>query len=210
LIQEKVICTDRNRNTFSAYFLFWRWTCRVVFYVFHCSSRNSHRFFACVYRAIKRSDCFHADGDSAPCHVSNIIYMVFFGIVQVILSQIPDFDRIWWLSIVAAIMSFSYSTIGLGLGLGKASGMETHPSPQLHIYIYIWIHLCPMFLLWCGLSAVFECLHWDAVVSAYLFTCRNREFKTFDYWHAFRTYGCRTLTQFTLQKEIILMALWLG
>jgi hypothetical protein len=89
--------------------------------------------FACVYRAIKRSDCFHADGDSAPCHVSNIIYMVFFGIVQVILSQIPDFDRIWWLSIVAAIMSFSYSTIGLGLGLGKASGMETHPSPQLHI-----------------------------------------------------------------------------
>jgi len=59
--------------------------------------------------------------------------MVFFGIVQVILSQIPDFDRIWWLSIVAAIMSFSYSTIGLGLGLGKASGMETHPSPQLHI-----------------------------------------------------------------------------
>jgi hypothetical protein len=55
--------------------------------------------------------------------------MVFFGIVQVILSQIPDFDRIWWLSIVAAIMSFSYSTIGLGLGLGKASGKETHPSP---------------------------------------------------------------------------------
>jgi hypothetical protein len=68
--------------------------------------------------------------------------MVFFGIVQVILSQIPDFDRIWWLSIVAAIMSFSYSTIGLGLGLGKASGMETHPSPQLHIYIYIYGSIC--------------------------------------------------------------------
>jgi hypothetical protein len=65
--------------------------------------------------------------------------MVFFGIVQVILSQIPDFDRIWWLSIVAAIMSFSYSTIGLGLGLGKASGMETHPSPQLHTHIYIYM-----------------------------------------------------------------------
>ncbi|CAK9223813.1 unnamed protein product [Sphagnum troendelagicum] len=80
--------------------------------------------------AIKRSDCFHADGDSAPCHVSNIIYMVFFGIVQVILSQIPDFDRIWWLSIVAAIMSFSYSTIGLGLGLGKASEGD-HPHGTL-------------------------------------------------------------------------------
>ncbi|MBL2492338.1 hypothetical protein ELJ55_29785, partial [Klebsiella pneumoniae] len=34
-------------------------------------------------------------------------------------SQIPDFDQVWWLSIVAAVMSFTYSGIGLGLGMTK-------------------------------------------------------------------------------------------
>ncbi|KAK6946418.1 Amino acid transporter, transmembrane domain [Dillenia turbinata] len=43
------------------------------------------------------------------------------------LSQydIPDFDQVWWLSIVAAIMSFTYSTVGLGLGVAKAAGTVT-------------------------------------------------------------------------------------
>ena len=49
--------------------------------------------------------------------------MILFGIIQIILSQIPDFDQIWWLSIVAAIMSLSYSTIGLGLGIAKVIGI---------------------------------------------------------------------------------------
>ncbi|KAM7278657.1 hypothetical protein ACFE04_005791 [Oxalis oulophora] len=41
---------------------------------------------------------------------------------KIIFSQIPDFDQVWWLSIVAAIMSFTYSTVGLGLGIGKVAG----------------------------------------------------------------------------------------
>lgn len=45
--------------------------------------------------------------------------MIAFGVVQIIFSQIPDFDQLWWLSIVAAVMSFGYSTIGLGLGISK-------------------------------------------------------------------------------------------
>jgi len=45
-----------------------------------------------------------------------------FGIFQIVLSQIPDFDRIWWLSIVAAIMSFGYSSIGLSLAIAKVAG----------------------------------------------------------------------------------------
>lgn len=49
-------------------------------------------------------------------------YMIAFGIVEVICSQIPDFDQLWWLSIVAAVMSFTYSTIGLGLGIAKVAG----------------------------------------------------------------------------------------
>ena len=38
-------------------------------------------------------------------------------------SQILDFDQVRWLSIVAAIMSFTYSSVGLGLGLGKVAGI---------------------------------------------------------------------------------------
>ncbi|KAL7216510.1 hypothetical protein ACSBR1_028452 [Camellia fascicularis] len=49
-------------------------------------------------------------------------HMLLFGAVQVIFSQIPDFHNIAWLSIIAAIMSFSYSSIGLGLGLAKTIG----------------------------------------------------------------------------------------
>lgn len=49
--------------------------------------------------------------------------MLLFGVVQIVMSQIPDFHSIEWLSIVAAIMSFMYSFIGLGLGAAKVIGM---------------------------------------------------------------------------------------
>ncbi|KAG0458350.1 hypothetical protein HPP92_023507 [Vanilla planifolia] len=45
-----------------------------------------------------------------------------FGLVQIIFSQIPDFHNMQWLSIVAAIMSFSYSIIGIALVVAKAIG----------------------------------------------------------------------------------------
>lgn len=45
--------------------------------------------------------------------------MILYGVIQVILSQIPSFHKIWGLSILAAIMSFTYSTTGFGLGLAK-------------------------------------------------------------------------------------------
>lgn len=48
-------------------------------------------------------------------------YMIAFGIAEIIFSQIPDFEKLWWLSIVAAVMSFAYSTIGLGLGIAKVA-----------------------------------------------------------------------------------------
>ncbi|KAK6923488.1 Amino acid transporter, transmembrane domain [Dillenia turbinata] len=67
--------------------------------------------------AIKRSNCFHESGRKNPCHISSNPYMIAFGIAEILFSQIPDFDQIWWLSIVAAVMSFTYSTIGLALGI---------------------------------------------------------------------------------------------
>lgn len=69
--------------------------------------------------AVKRSNCFHESGGKNPCHISSYPYMIMFGIAEIAFSQIPDFDQIWWLSIVAAVMSFTYSSIGLALGVAK-------------------------------------------------------------------------------------------
>jgi amino acid permease len=57
--------------------------------------------------------------------------MIAFGLVQILFSQIPDFDQLWWLSILAAVMSFTYSSAGLALGIaqvvvnGKVKGSLT-------------------------------------------------------------------------------------
>jgi hypothetical protein len=59
--------------------------------------------------------------------------MISFGLVQIVFSQIPDFDQLWWLSILAAVMSFTYSTIGLGLGIGKVIGIYNNFT---HMFYY--------------------------------------------------------------------------
>ncbi|MQL86821.1 hypothetical protein Taro_019350 [Colocasia esculenta] len=69
--------------------------------------------------AIQRSDCFHANGHDAKCAASSYGFMVIFAGIQIVLAQIPNFHKLWWLSIVAAVMSFAYSTIGLGLSIAK-------------------------------------------------------------------------------------------
>ncbi|KAL2247736.1 UNVERIFIED_CONTAM: putative amino acid permease 7 [Sesamum indicum] len=70
-------------------------------------------------RAIQRSNCFHREGHKAACKYGNAYYMLIFGLIQVIVSQIPDFRNTEWLSVIAAIMSFMYSSIGAALGLAK-------------------------------------------------------------------------------------------
>ncbi|EOA39339.1 hypothetical protein CARUB_v10012383mg [Capsella rubella] len=73
--------------------------------------------------AIGRSNCYHEKGHKAKCSVSNYPYMASFGVVQIILSQIPNFHEISFLSIIAAVMSFSYASIGIGLAISSvASG----------------------------------------------------------------------------------------
>lgn len=54
--------------------------------------------------------------------------MIMFGLTEILLSQIKDFDQIWWLSIVAAIMSFTYSGIGLALGIIQVAGKYNYGS----------------------------------------------------------------------------------
>ncbi|CAN1239967.1 Amino acid permease 3 [Linum grandiflorum] len=60
--------------------------------------------------AVKRANCFHRSGRKDPCHMNQNPYMIAFGLVEILFSQIPDFDQLSWLSIVAAVMSFIYSS----------------------------------------------------------------------------------------------------
>ncbi|CAL5013932.1 unnamed protein product [Urochloa decumbens] len=66
---------------------------------------------------IRRANCFNEKGRGNTCKISSTPYAIIFGIAEILFSQIPNFDHIWWLSIVAAVMSFAYSSIGLGLGI---------------------------------------------------------------------------------------------
>ncbi|XP_059631199.1 amino acid permease 6-like [Cornus florida] len=74
--------------------------------------------------AVKRSNCFHKNGHDVKCSISNYPFMSIFAVIQIVLSQIPNFHKLSWLSIVAAIMSFAYSSIGLGLSIAKVVGGE--------------------------------------------------------------------------------------
>ncbi|KAL9666132.1 hypothetical protein QQ045_000456 [Rhodiola kirilowii] len=74
--------------------------------------------------AVQKEGCLHTHGGAkgeASCKINSNPYMIAFGVVQIFLSQIPDFDQLWWLSAVAAVMSFTYSTIGLALGITKVA-----------------------------------------------------------------------------------------
>ncbi|KAG6537421.1 hypothetical protein ZIOFF_002515 [Zingiber officinale] len=75
--------------------------------------------FCAWAQAIKKSNCFHKNGQDATCEVSTTMNMVIFAVIQILLSQLPNFHKISWLSIVAAIMSVAYSSIGLGLSVSK-------------------------------------------------------------------------------------------
>ncbi|KAF5445615.1 hypothetical protein F2P56_034657 [Juglans regia] len=72
--------------------------------------------------AVKRSNCFHKHGHDAKCHTSNYPFMIMYACVQIVLSQIPNFHKLSWLSILAAVMSFTYASIGLGLSIAKVAG----------------------------------------------------------------------------------------
>lgn len=70
-------------------------------------------------RAIQKSNCYHKEGHEASCEYGDTTYMLIFGCVQIVVSQIPDFHNMAWLSAVSATMSFSYASIGFALGLAK-------------------------------------------------------------------------------------------
>ncbi|WJX21126.1 Amino acid permease 6 [Trifolium repens] len=81
--------------------------------------------------AIKKSNCFHKYGHEADCKTSNYLFMVIFGIFEILLSQIPDFHELSWLSILAAVMSFGYASIGIGLSIAKIAEPGHHVTTGL-------------------------------------------------------------------------------
>ncbi|KAK1265880.1 Amino acid permease 1 [Acorus gramineus] len=64
---------------------------------------------------VMRTNCFHSKGHDAQCSASGNLYMIIFGLVEILLSQFPNLEKITLISVVAAVMSFSYSLIGLYL-----------------------------------------------------------------------------------------------
>lgn len=70
-------------------------------------------------RAVARTDCRHNRGHDAACASSGTMYMVAFGVVEVVLSQFPSLEKLTIISVVAAVMSCTYSFVGLFLSAAK-------------------------------------------------------------------------------------------
>ncbi|TXG64049.1 hypothetical protein EZV62_011043 [Acer yangbiense] len=104
------------------------------------------------YRAIKRSNCFHKNGHEAGCHTTNNMFMIIFGVTEIILSQIPNFHELSGLSIIAAIMSFAYSLIGLGLSIAKIAGGDTGKTSIEGVIIGVDVTMAKK--LWNSLQAI--------------------------------------------------------
>ncbi|KAJ9672505.1 hypothetical protein PVL29_025923 [Vitis rotundifolia] len=99
------------------------WVCGLVVYISFYGIGIAYTITSAIsMRAIKKSNCYHKEGHDAACAYGDNSFMLIFGAIQIVTSQIPDFHNIEWLSVVAAVMSFCYSFIGLGLGLAKTIG----------------------------------------------------------------------------------------
>ncbi|MFS7964998.1 putative amino acid transporter, transmembrane domain-containing protein [Helianthus anomalus] len=62
--------------------------------------------------------------------------MAVFAVIQIVLSQIPNFHKLSWLSILAAVMSFAYSLIGVGLSFAKvAGGVHTKTTLCMRLFV---------------------------------------------------------------------------
>lgn len=80
----------------------------------------------CVIRAMKKAICYHKQGHDHDCTLSNNPYIIIFGAIQILLSQVPNFHELSFLSVAAAIMSFGYASIGLGLSVAMIAGRRRH------------------------------------------------------------------------------------
>ncbi|XP_042483335.1 amino acid permease 1-like, partial [Macadamia integrifolia] len=78
--------------------------------------------------SIYKTNCYHKRGHEASCEISDNFFSVIFGIIEIFLSQIPNFHKLSWLSSIAAVMPFIYTLIGVALSLAKIVSGKTGKS----------------------------------------------------------------------------------
>ncbi|KAI8012007.1 putative amino acid permease 7 [Camellia lanceoleosa] len=81
---------------------------------------------AASVRAIQKSNCYHKEGHKASCEYGDTVYMVLFGVVQIVASQIPD--CIWHGSLLLQQSCPSF-TLPLALYLALQLSLDTLKSP---------------------------------------------------------------------------------
>ncbi|KAK9831658.1 hypothetical protein WJX74_004645 [Apatococcus lobatus] len=80
------------------------------------------------YEIVCTKHIFNASTGTLGCTAFGLsAWIVVFGAVQLFLAQAPNFNALTLVSLVAAVMSLSYSTIGFGMSLN--SGLEQRNAP---------------------------------------------------------------------------------
>ncbi|KAI3911823.1 hypothetical protein MKX01_021402, partial [Papaver californicum] len=51
--------------------------------------------------SVTRSNSYHERGQTAKCTTNGNLFMVMFGAAQIVLSQLPNMEKITWLSVMA-------------------------------------------------------------------------------------------------------------
>ncbi|XP_021846190.2 amino acid permease 4 [Spinacia oleracea] len=69
--------------------------------------------------SVKRTNCYHTKGAEADCQPSSNSFLLIFGAIHIVLSQLPSLEKVTFLSVIAATMSFCYSFIALYLCVAK-------------------------------------------------------------------------------------------
>ncbi|XP_057545495.1 probable amino acid permease 7 [Amaranthus tricolor] len=120
------------------------WLCGIIVHINLYGIGIAYTITAAIsLRAIQESNCYHNLGPA--CKFEDAYYfMLFFGFVQIIMSQIPNMHDIKWVSLIAAIMSFTYSLIVLGLSMMRVTGNgvikgSTRGAPTSTVMEKVWL-----------------------------------------------------------------------
>ncbi|KAL0054435.1 hypothetical protein WJX82_008773 [Trebouxia sp. C0006] len=114
--------------------------CAMFQYIFMIGEDIGYTITAGIsLRAVKRSQCFHRHPAETAvseatghviCPASNNLFMLIFGGIQIVLSQIPNLHQTWLLSTISALASVCYALVCIGLSIGKTSE-RGHPTGSI-------------------------------------------------------------------------------
>ncbi|KAF8073110.1 AAP5 [Scenedesmus sp. PABB004] len=73
---------------------------------------------------IARQACAGAGTPPSRCMSQQWIMTLIFAALQLVLSQLPNLESVWWVSIIGAVVSVGYSAMTIGLGAASASARK--------------------------------------------------------------------------------------